>query len=176
MNPLVRTFFALAMSGLLLLGQASKPAVGPLEKILKMVTLKLPDASVVSSIQAAGPSLRVTPDDLIRFKEAGASDNVIVALSNAMSGAAPAAKTVPAAAPAAANWNTNLSTIVCDAPAGDRKRVVAVDEFDYGTVQSQVAAIFGTQVDIGKRFWRCSPSGWPSRASSGWWSGRISRK
>lgn len=160
MHPFVRTTIALAVSGALLLAQAPKPAAAKpaaagaaasaLDKIYRMVTLKLPDASVVSSIQTAGPSLRVTPDDLIRFKEAGASDNVIVALSNAMSGAAPAAKTVPAAAPAAANWNTNLSTIVCDAPAGDRKRVVAVDEFDYGTVQSQVAAIFGTQVDIGK--------------------------
>ena len=165
MNPFVRSSLALAVGGALLLAQTPKPApakpavakpaapaASGLDKILKMVTLKLPDASVVSSIQAAGPSLRVTPDDLIRFKEAGASDNVIVALSNAMSGAAPAAKSVPAAAPAAApaTWNTNLSTIVCDAPAGDRKRVVAVDEFDYGTVQSQVAAIFGTQVDIGK--------------------------
>jgi len=166
MNPIVRTLLVLAVSGVLLPGQAPKPAAAkpaaaapsPLDKIFKLVTLKLPEASVISSIQAAGPSLRVTPDDLIRFKEAGASDNVIVALSNAMSGAAapaaaPAARTAPAPAPVAAagsSWNTNLASIVCDAPAGDRKRVVAVDEFDYGTVQSQVAAIFGTQVDIGK--------------------------
>lgn len=174
MYPFLRTTVAITLSGALLFAQAPKPApakpaaakpaaapaASALDKILKMVTLKLPDASVVSSINAAGKSLKVTPDDLIRFKEAGASDNVIVALSNAMTGtpapaapsaAAPAAKTAPAAPPvAAATWNTNLATIICDAPAGDRKRVVAVDEFDYGTVQSQVAALFGTQVDIGK--------------------------
>jgi curli biogenesis system outer membrane secretion channel CsgG len=180
MHPLFRNTVAMALSGALLFAQAPKPApakpaaakpapakpaaaapaASALDKIFKMVTLKLPDASVVSSINAAGKSLKVTPDDLIRFKEAGASDNVIVALSNSMNGAAPAtapaagaavAKTAPAAPPvAAATWNTNLSTLVCDAPTGTRKRVVAVDEFDYGTVQSQVAAVFGTQVDIGK--------------------------
>jgi len=177
MNPFFRTIVAVAVSGALAFAQApkpapakpaaakpavAKPAVAPaasaLDKIFKMVTLKLPDASVVSSINAAGKSLKVTTDDLIRFKEAGASDNVIVALSNSMGGApaaapaaGPVAKNAPVAAPmAAATWNTNLSTIVCDAPTGDRKRVVAVDEFDYGTVQSQAAAIFGTQVDLGK--------------------------
>lgn len=175
MNPFTRTTVALAVSGALVFAQAPKPApakpavvkpaaakpaavpaASALEKIFKMVTLKLPDASVVSSINAAGKSLKVTTDDLIRFKEAGASDNVIVALSNSMNGApaapaGPASKVAPVAAPVAvATWNTNLSSIVCDAPAGDRKRVVAVDEFDYGTVQSQVAAIFGTQVDLGK--------------------------
>lgn len=179
MNPFFRTTVAMVVSGALVFAQAPKPApakpavakpaaprpaaapaASALDKIFKMVSLKLPDASVVSSINAAGKGLKVTTDDLIRFKEAGASDNVIVALSNSMSGTpaaavAPAsstAKTSPvAAAPVAvASWNTNLSTIVCNAPVGDRKRVVAVDEFDYGTVQSQVAAVFGTQVDIGK--------------------------
>lgn len=174
MNPTFRISLAVIVSGSLLLGQAPKPAPAPakpaaakpaapvvsaLDKILKMVTLKLPDASVVSSINAAGKSLKVSTDDLIRFKEAGASDNVIVALSNSMNGtpaAAPAGTPVaPVAkaavvAPVAANYNTVLSTITCDVPAGPRKRVVAVDEFDYGTVKDAVAAVFGTQVDVGK--------------------------
>ena len=183
MNPFFRTTVAMAVSGALVFAQvpkpapakpavakpavakpaAARPAAAPaasaLDKIFKMVTLKLPDASVVSSINAAGKSLKVTTDDLIRFKEAGASDNVIVALSNSMNGtpaaaaapAAPSAKSAPVATPvAAATWNTNLSTIACDAPSGDRKRVVAVDEFDYGAVRTSVQAVFGTQVDIGK--------------------------
>ena len=178
MNPFFRLPLAVIVSGSLLVGQAPKPAPAPakpatakpaaakpaapvasaLDKILKMVTLKLPDASVVSSINAAGKSLRVSTDDLIRFKEAGASDNVIVALSNSMNGtpaaggpstpAAPVAKA--AVVPVAANYNTVLSSITCDVPAGPRKRVVAVDEFDYGTVKDAVAAVFGTQVDLGK--------------------------
>jgi len=179
MNSFFRLPLAVIVSGSLLVGQAPKPAPAPakpatakpaaakpaapvvsaLDKILKMVTLKLPDASVVSSINAAGKSLKVSTDDLIRFKEAGASDNVIVALSNAMNGApaaaggpsTPAAPVAKAAVvPMAANYNTVLSSITCDVPAGPRKRVVAVDEFDYGTVKSSVAAVFGTQVDLGK--------------------------
>ncbi len=161
MNPTFRISLAVIVSGSLLLGQAPKPAPAPakpaaakpaapvvsaVDKILKLVTMKLPDASVVSSINAAGKSLKVSTDDLIRFKEAGASDNVIIALSNSMNGT-PAAIPV---APAAANYNTALSSISCDVPAGPRKRVVAVDEFDYGTVKDAVAAVFGTQVDVGK--------------------------
>ena len=180
MDSLLRISLSVIVSGTLLVAQAPKPAPAPakpaaakpaaakpaapvasaLDKILKMVTLKLPDASVVSSINAAGKSLKVSTDDLIRFKEAGASDNVIVALSNSMNGTpavepgasatpmAPAAKAV--VVPAAVNYNTMLSTITCDVPAGPRKRVVAVDDFDYGTVKSAVAAVFGTQVDVGK--------------------------
>ena len=174
MNSLLRISLSVIVSGTLLVAQAPKPApakpvaakpaapvASALNKILKMVTLKLPDASVVSSINAAGKSLKVSTDDLIQFKEAGASDNVIVALSNSMNGTSVAAATgnsvAPAApvakvavAPVAVNYNTVLSTISCDVPAGPRKRVVAVDEFDYGTVKGAVAAVFGTQVDVGK--------------------------
>ena len=182
MNSLLRISLSVIVSGTLLVAQAPKPATAPakpaaakpaaakplapvasaLDKILKMVTLKLPDASVVSSINAAGKSLKVSTDDLIRFKEAGASDNVIVALSNSMNGTSAAPATSTPAGPAAsvakaavvpvvaANYNTVLSTITCDVPAGPRKRVVAVDEFDYGTVKGAVAAVFGTQVDVGK--------------------------
>ncbi len=179
MNPFFRFPLSVIVSGSLLVGQAPKPspapakpaaakpaaakpaapAVSALDKIFKMVALKLPDASVVSSINAAGKSLKVSTDDLIRFKEAGASDNVIVALSNSMNGTpaaagAPSTPATPVAkaavVPVAANYNTVLSSITCDVPAGPRKRVVAVDEFDYGTVKDAVAAVFGTQVDVGK--------------------------
>lgn len=36
------------------------------------------------------------------------------------------------------------------APAGARKKRVAVFDFDYGTVHSNVAAVFGSDVDVGK--------------------------
>lgn len=49
--------------------------------------MKLPDASIISSIQAVGKTLQVTLDDLICFEGAGASENVIVALSNVMASA-----------------------------------------------------------------------------------------
>ena len=132
MNSLLRISLSVIVSGSLLMAQAPKPAPVPakpaaakpvaarpaalvasaLDKILKMVTLKLPDASVVSSINAAGKSLKVSTDDLIRFKEAGASDNVIMALSNSMNGtpaAAPTGTSVASVAGVPSNGSRCLS-------------------------------------------------------------------
>ncbi|HTZ96527.1 MAG TPA: CsgG/HfaB family protein [Terriglobales bacterium] len=61
----------------------------------------------------------------------------------AFSQSAPA-NSAPAAAPAQA---TNPST--APTPQGRKKRV-AVFDFDYGTVHSDVAAVFGKDVDVGK--------------------------
>jgi curli biogenesis system outer membrane secretion channel CsgG len=136
--------------------KAAPKALSPLDEVKRMVRLKLPEQAIINQIQALGPKLKVTPEQLVELKELGASDAVIVAASGA--GAAPAAAAAspapaPAPAPAAmpkAEWNTDLSKIACAAPAGAAKRVIAVDTFDYGTVRSAVQAIFGTQVDIGK--------------------------
>jgi curli biogenesis system outer membrane secretion channel CsgG len=54
--------------------------------------------------------------------------------AGAQTTAAPAASSAPATAPA----------------AGGRKKRVAVFDFDYATVQSSSAALFGTNVDVGK--------------------------
>ena len=44
-----------------------------------------------------------------------------------------------------------VSAFAQDAPqAGGRKKRVAVIDFEYGTVHSDVAAIFGSDVDVGK--------------------------
>lgn len=127
----------------------AKAAVKPIDQIKKMVQMKLPDQAIVNQINSFGPSLKATPDDLIALRELGASDAVIVAFSG---GGAPAPAASPAAAPAAVspNWNSDLSAIQCaPAPAG-AKRVLAIDEFDYGTVKTSAQAIFGTNVDLGK--------------------------
>ncbi len=127
----------------------------PIAKIVQMVEMKLPEAAVLNAIKNAGP-LKVTSDDFIRLKKAGASDNVLVALSGG--DAAPTGS--PAAAPASApaprmpaadlSLNTDFSTISCAKPAAAARRVLAIDEFDFGTVRSAVASIFGTNVDLGK--------------------------
>ena len=64
---------------------------------------------------------------------------------------APAASTPPAAAPqtdtAAQAAQTPAST---PAPAQGRKKRVAVFDFDYATVRTNSAALFGSDVDVGK--------------------------
>jgi curli biogenesis system outer membrane secretion channel CsgG len=43
-----------------------------------------------------------------------------------------------------------LGTATCVTAAAQSKRSLAVDQFDFSTVQSAVSAIFGTNVDVGK--------------------------
>ncbi len=134
-----------------------KTAASPLGKIIQMIEMKLPDAAVMSAIQSAG-KLNPTPDDYIKLKQAGASDAGSAAIaggpavapgSGAPAAAAPAPK-ASVAAPAGVSINTDFSTLSCTKPATAAKRVIAIDEFDYGTVMTSVAAIFGTQVNVGK--------------------------
>lgn len=139
---------------------AKKPAapkVRPIDQIKKMVSLKMPEAAILNQIQNQAGGINATADDLIELKTLGASDAVILALSGGGAPAAPAAapvKSAPAAAAAPAvtrpAWNTDLSTIQCEAPTVSRKRVLAIDEIDFGTVQRPDEKIFGTNVDIGK--------------------------
>ena len=141
----------------------------PLAKIIQMVEMKLPEAAVLSAIKNAGP-LKVSSDDFIRLKKAGATDNVLVALSGGTPAPSPAATASPTSsavasptssavaapvaasipAPLAVNFNTDFATISCSKPTNSSRRVLAIDEFDFGTVRSAVAAIFGTNVDVGK--------------------------
>lgn len=142
---------------------AKKPATAkarPIDQIKKMVSLKMPEAAILNQIKNVPGGITATADELIELKTLGASDAVILALSGggvaeaapaATPAAAPAAKAPAAAVPAArAAWNTDLSTIKCEAPPVTRKRVIAVDEIDFGTVQRPDEKVFGTNVDVGK--------------------------
>jgi curli biogenesis system outer membrane secretion channel CsgG len=150
---------------------APKPtaaATGPVSKIVQMLEMKLPEAVILKAIESAG-QINASPDDLIRLKKAGATDEVILAISNAANAApvapaaparatapaaastnAPAARAVPVAVESVSSINTDFSTVACQKSTGAAKRVIAIDEFDFGTVRTSVAAIFGTQVDVGK--------------------------
>jgi curli biogenesis system outer membrane secretion channel CsgG len=133
---------------------APKTSASPLGKIIQMIEMKLPESAVLSAIQGAG-KLNPTPDDYIKLKQAGASDAVFAALAGGAAAPAPAAASsaparVTPAAPAAVSINTDFSTLSCSRPAATAKRVLAIDEFDYGTVTTSIAAIFGTQVNVGK--------------------------
>lgn len=132
---------------------ASKAAAPPIDQIKRMVRLKLPDQAIVNKIQEFGPSFRASTDDLIALKELGASDAVLVALSRGGAASAPAANAAPVQAAQAAtgpNWNSDLAAIPCTPVVSSAKRILAIDEFDYGTVKTSAQAIFGTNVDLGK--------------------------
>lgn len=119
-----------------------KPAaakVRPIDQIKKMVSLKMPEAAILNQIKSIPGGVTATADELIELKTMGASDAVIVALSGAGASPAPAAAgSTAAAAPAAPApvvrpaWNTDLTTIQCEVPQVTRKRVIAVDEIDFG--------------------------------------------
>lgn len=140
---------------------AKKPAaakVRPVDQIKKMVGLKMPEAAILNQIKGYPGGVTATADELIELKTMGASDAIILALSGGGGEAAPAAAAAkapaaaaPAPAPAAAPaWNTDLATIQCEAAPVSRKRVIAVDEVDFGTVQRPDEKVFGSNVDVGK--------------------------
>jgi curli biogenesis system outer membrane secretion channel CsgG len=129
---------------------AKKTAASPMEKIIQMVEMKLPEAAVLNAIQTAG-TLSPSADDYIKLKQAGASDAVIAALSGVPAVATPAvAVPVGRGASSGLSINTDFATLSCSKTPSVSKRVLAIDEFDYGTVKSAAASIFGTQVDLGK--------------------------
>lgn len=139
----------------------AKPAGVTIDRVIQLVKAKLPEAVILNQIRSA--KLTASVDDLLRLKEAGASDNIINELSGV--GATPAAPAVTAGTPsvtigaksttagatvAAVTMNTDLSTLACEVPTQAKKRVLAVEDFEYGTIRSQVQAVFGTDVNIGK--------------------------
>ncbi len=125
---------------------APKTAASPMAKIVQMLEMKLPEPAVLNAIRNAGP-LNASPDDYLKLKQLGASDAIISAVAGTP---APSAATTATPAAVASNYNTDLSTLNCARQESAGKRVLAIDEFDYGTVRNNAAAIFGTQVDLGK--------------------------
>ncbi len=127
-----------------------------------MVSLKMPEAAILNQIRNQAGGVAITTDDLIELKTLGATDAIILALSGGGSAPVPSASPAQAAseetprgpAPAGATpraaWNTDLSAIKCETAPSARKRVIAVDEIDFGTVQKPDEKVFGTNVDIGK--------------------------
>jgi len=142
-----------------------KPAT-PVDKVVKMLKSGLGEDLVVKEIVKENLKADLTSDDMIRLKEAGASDRVISAVmdpSSVGSASAPAAAPSPEpamapiepppvppgsqpAAPMASS--APLPTVAPDARSQLRR--AAIDEFDFSTVKSSVQAVFNTQVDIGK--------------------------
>ena len=136
---------------------ATNSVAAGVDKLVKMVKAKMPDPSTLSAARQANLIGKLSPDDMLKLKEAGASDDLLVGLSGDASGAAPSPapaaaapmRTSAAPAMAAVNYNSDLSGLACD-NVGPRKRVIAVQEFDFGTVMTADQSIHNTLPQIGK--------------------------
>jgi curli biogenesis system outer membrane secretion channel CsgG len=138
----------------------------PVDKVVKMLKAGLSEDLVIKQIVKENLKADLSSDDMVRLKEAGASDRVISAVMDPSSVGgdggfapiaappapqpeaqpAPAGPAAPAAAPA-----PSASSLPAVAPdARSQMRRAAIDEFDFSTVKTAVQSVFQTNVDIGK--------------------------
>jgi curli biogenesis system outer membrane secretion channel CsgG len=116
--------------------------------------------SLILNTLKNNPALNLNAGDLVKLTQAGVSEKIIGAMMDpstvgavaAVAAPAPVrAQAVPVAAPVAAAagaYNSDLASLGC--VVEPRKRILAISEFDFGAVTTQVQAVFGTNVDIGK--------------------------
>ena len=142
---------------------ATKPAAKPVPKtvsqvdnVVALLKAKTSESLIMRTIH---PPVPLSQADMVKLKEAGASDNLVGYLMDPaaapaaapvvavapVSTPAPAAATPPAAAPAVA-YTPPPAPVDLNA----QKKRVAVDTFDYSAVMTTVQAVFKTNQDIGK--------------------------
>ena len=135
---------------------APKPAT-PVDKVVNMVKAGLGEDLIIKAIVKDNLQADLSAEDMVRLKQAGASDRVISAVmdpasaSQAPAAVAPAVPPASAPAPVQAVGASPVVAVAVQAP--DPKagmRTAAVDEFDWGTVKTAVQEVFHTNVDIGK--------------------------
>ncbi len=158
-----RYFLLLTMSFGLAFGQAGKPAVKAaapaakptapavdpmIDSVIQLKKAGMGDDLIIKGVLKEKRAVTLGVTEMKMLKAAGVSDRVIGVMMDPDSagGSAPA----PAAAPAPATSVVVSAPPPPPAPTGPVKRRLAVNDFDYSTVQTSVQAIFNTQVDIGK--------------------------
>jgi curli biogenesis system outer membrane secretion channel CsgG len=147
--------------------QAAKPAAihapapkaaSPVDSVIQLVKSGMSENLIVKTLQRQNKPMDLSPADLVKLKNAGVSENVIgimmdpssapAAAAPAPAPAAPAPSAAPAPAPAA--YPPPAPVPMTAAVANAMKKRVIVDEFDYSAVMTNVAAVFGTNQNIGK--------------------------
>jgi curli biogenesis system outer membrane secretion channel CsgG len=136
--------------------------VSIVDQTLKLLQAKVPESMIIKKIQDTNTPVNLSTDQMVALKTAGASDTVMTLLENpkatVAAGDAASVAAVNAAPQIGANPSTPpptpVSTVTSTTHQGSManngKKRVAVDEFDYSTVKTAVASIFGTDQDIGK--------------------------
>ena len=140
---------------------AAKPApkaVTQVDSIVALLKAKTSEALIMKTIHQA---VVLSQTDMVKLKEAGASDNLVLYLMDPTASAAPAAAPVVAATPVqtpapAAVTPPSAAPVAAYTPTpapvdlNAQKKRVAVDAFDYSAVMTTVQAVFRTNQDIGK--------------------------
>ena len=136
---------------------AATSGAGPFDQILQLVKLKMPEAAILKKVSEI-KNLNPTMNQLVQLRTAGASDAVILAITGVVatadSGSAQSTSAAGSAATAiprpVGGFPPDLQGIACETSPQARKRVVAVEEFDYSSVLTAIQTVFGSQVNIGK--------------------------
>jgi curli biogenesis system outer membrane secretion channel CsgG len=147
-------------------GQAAKPAThpaapkaaSPVDSVIQLVKSGMSENLIIKTLQRQNKPMDLSPGDLVKLKNAGVSENVIGVMmdpSSAPAAAAPATAPTPtpapvAPAPAPAAYTPPAPVPMTAAVVNAMKKRVIVDEFDYSAVMTNVAAVFGTNQNIGK--------------------------
>ena len=140
---------------------AAAPKASPVDSVIQLVKSGMSENLIIKTLQRQNKPIDLSPADLVKLKNAGVSENIINVMMDPSSTPAPAAAPAPAPAaaptPAAAAQPAPAPAAYTPPPvpntaavANAMKKRVIVDEFDYSTVQTSVAAVFGTNQDVGK--------------------------
>jgi curli biogenesis system outer membrane secretion channel CsgG len=138
---------------------ATAAAASPVDNVIKLLKIKMSEALIIKTLQSQKP-YTPSPEEMVKLKDAGASDNLIGVIMDPTSASAPAAAPVAAAVtppPAAPLVSvTEAKGADCPAPAAvsaapnASKRRVAISAFDYAAVKTAVTSIAGNDVNIGQ--------------------------
>jgi curli biogenesis system outer membrane secretion channel CsgG len=130
----------------------------PVDSVIEMIKGGMPDSVIVNSVR--NQNLKFGMDDLMKLHKGGASPALLEALSGGTRPAseqppeapkaAPAAPADAVPLPAATMPSVDLNAVRCEAPKEARKRVLAVEDFDFGAVKTKDQAVFNTEVAVGK--------------------------
>ena len=140
---------------------AAAPKASPVDSVIQLVKSGMSENLIIKTLQRQNKPIDLSPADLVKLKNAGVSENIINVMMDPSSTPAPAAAPAPAPAaaptPVAAAQPAPAPAAYTPPPvpntaavANAMKKRVIVDEFDYSTVQTSVAAVFGTNQDVGK--------------------------
>jgi len=144
---------------------APKPAAPGLtvDKVIEMKKAGLSDEMILKQVAKLPKAMDLSVDDILKLKKGNVSETVINAMMDpslatqpapAPAAAAPA-PAAPAPAPVPAAPVADVSAASGPSPnalaaAANKKRVLALNEFEWATVKTATQEVFKTNVDIGK--------------------------
>lgn len=148
---------------------SARPAASPgakpsfqshLDQVLEMVKARMPTTVILATIVSS--KIKIGPNDLITLHRAGASEGLLEAIARGVSSSTPkpdeAAEPVagrrghfpPVVEPTVAAFSIDLSQVRCEVPSQQRKRVLAVSDFDFGAMKTAEQAVLDLQSAVGK--------------------------